>query len=345
MKDGGGSGPHQREAVPEAMREAMPEAMREAMPEAMREAMPEAMREAMPETMREALPEAMPEALPEARREAMRQRLLLRAVWRDAPAASLQGWTRGIAAASGLAAYQANAGALAERALAGAYPTLAALVGPASFAALARHFWQQHAPLHGDLGLWGQALPAFVAASAQLADEPCLADCARLDWALHAATRAADAPPLSPALDLLASTEPRQLRLRLAPGAAVVPSRWPIVTVWQAHRHDHGNDHGNEHGNQDGDQHSADGDRFAAARQAFDEARAETAFVWRDERFVVHAQAIDSADAAFSNACIDGATLAGALDAAGAAFAFDRWLARALSSRWLLAVQPYTRAL
>lgn len=249
-------------------------------------------------------------------REALRQQMLLRALWRDD--AALQGWVRApsrAAASSGVAVYRSNAGALAERALGSAYPTIAALIGADSFAALARHFWHAHPPVRGDVGEWGAALPAFIADSEQLASEQYLADCAQLDWTVHAATRAADASAAwPPALDALATTEPSQLRLQLAPGAAVVESRWPIVAIWQAH-----------HGEQP----------FDSVRAAFAAERAQTALVWRDAGFVIHVEALDnSADAAFTAASIDGRSLAAALDAAGASFSFERWLERALRSRW-----------
>ena len=64
-------------------------------------------------------------------KEALRQQMLLRALWRDD--AALQGWVRG-PSLQGLTAYRSNAGALAERALGSAYPTIAALVGTAVLA-------------------------------------------------------------------------------------------------------------------------------------------------------------------------------------------------------------------
>jgi Putative DNA-binding domain len=253
-------------------------------------------------------------------REALRQQMLLRALWRGD--AALQGWVRAPARASAshsLAVYRSNAGALAERALGTAFPTIAALIGAESFAALARHFWHEWPPVRGDVGEWGEALPAFIADSEQLAGEPYLADSARLDWAVHAAARAADASGTwPPALEALATTEPSQLRLQLSPGAAVVASRWPIVTIWQAH-------HGDEN--------------FDNVRTAFAAERAETALVWRDDGFAIHVEALDnSADAAFTAAVIAGRSLAAALDTAGASFSFERWLERALRSRWLIAL-------
>jgi hypothetical protein len=254
-------------------------------------------------------------------REALRQQMLVRALWRDD--AVLQGWARAPARAStaqGLAAYRANAGALAERALRSAYPTIAALVGDESFAALARHFWHRHPPQDGDVGTWGEALPAFIADSLQLADEPYLADSARLDWALHRASRAADAAnghDLESGLAALAQADLSTVHLQLAPGAAVLASRFPIVSIWQAHQ-----------GRLS----------FDAVRAAFEAARAEHAFVWRDTGFALHVDALSPADAAFTRALLERRSLAIALDAAGADFAFDRWLVRALGARWLVAL-------
>ncbi len=252
-------------------------------------------------------------------REALRQQMLLRALWRND--AALQGWVRAPARASaahGVAAYRGNAGALAERALGSAFPTIAALIGAESFAGLARHFWHEQPPVRGDVGEWGDALPVFIAASDQLAAEPYLTDSARLDWAVHAATRAADVSGgWPPALEALTSTDPALLRMQLAAGASVVESRWPIATVWHAHHRDQ---------------------PFDSVRAAFEAGREETALVWRGDGFVVHVEALDAADASFTAGVACGQSLAAALDAAGADFAFDRWLARALRSRWLMAL-------
>lgn len=137
----------------------------------------------------------------------------------------------------GLAAYQANGHALAERSLLAAYPVVAALVGEDSFAALARDFWHHHPPVRGDLAHWGDALPAFVTSSPQLADVPYLADVARAEWALHRAAGAADALADPASFALLGTTDPEVLTLRLPPGTAVVVSDWPVASLVAAHRH------------------------------------------------------------------------------------------------------------
>ena len=256
-------------------------------------------------------------------REAQRQQLLLRTLWRDAPAEALQGWlrtSRDGASADGLAAYRANAGAMAERALEVAFPTVAALVGAESFGPLARDFWHQHPPLCGDLGEWGADLPDFIAANAALASEPYLADSARLDRLVHLATRAADGPDTTPTLDALGDHAPDALRLELRPGCALLSSRWPVAAIWQAHQ---------QHGD----------DRFTAVRAAFAAAQGDNAFV-RREGFAVRVESLAADSAHFTAAVLRGAPLAVALDAAGDAFAFDQWLVQALQQRWLVAVVP-----
>ena len=254
-------------------------------------------------------------------KEALRQQMLLRALWRDARPAVVEGWLRGDPARKrrGLQAYQANAGALAERALAAAYPTIAQLVGAESFAGLARACWAAEAPLRGDVAEWGGTLPDFVAAAPQLSGEPYLADVARVDWAVHVAERAADQPEAASGLQRLAGDDPSRLRLRLRAGTALVTSPYPVATIWLAHRSD-------------------DADRFAPVRSAFAEGRGENALVrrvgWRAEVAL-----LTPADAAFAAALLAGATLDAALHEAGAGFDFENWLVGALRSGLLTAVQ------
>jgi hypothetical protein len=261
-------------------------------------------------------------------REAQRQQQLLRALWRDGDAADdVLAWLRGAPARQqrGLQAYRVNAAVSAERALAAAYPTVGALIGTESFAALARDLWRQQPPERGDLGEWGAALPAFIADSEALAGEPYLADSARLDWLVHVAFRAANAPDVPPALDALATQAPDALAMRLRPGTAVQASDWPVASIWLAH--------------QPGTDGADDGGRFAAARDALAAGRAECALVWRDGH-EVRVEAIDRAAAAFTAALLGGASLAAALDTAGDGFAFDQWLVRALRQRWIVALHP-----
>jgi len=260
-------------------------------------------------------------------REALRQQMLLRVLWRDAPPAALAGWMPGgDTFVRGLQAYQANAGALAQRALAAAYPTLMQLLGDESFAGLARAFWHRHAPLRGDVACWGAELPGFIQAAEQLAEEAYLSDVARLDWAVHCAHKAADGSAAPQGLELLAQADPAALWLHLQPGTAVVDSAHPVVAIWQAH-----------HAQADGGV-----DRFANVRQALQDQQAEAALVHR-QGFAVRVRALPAADLPFTQALLQGLPLALALDARtepGPAFDFEAWLIAALQGGWLAAASP-----
>jgi hypothetical protein len=260
-----------------------------------------------------------------AQREAQRQQLLLRALRGDAPLAALAGRLRDAPprAERGLLAYRANAGALAERALAAAFPTLAQLLGGESFAALARAFWVAHPPERGDIACWGGALPAFVCGAEQLAGEPYLADSARLDWAVHIAEQAADGGPAVQGLQRLAEADPAALRLRPAEGLALLRSPYPLVSIWLAHR-------------------SPAAGRFDPVRAALATGRGEAALVWR-AGFSVRVAALAEAEARFMQPLLDGRSLADALDQAGDGFDFAGWLAQALRQGWLQAVEPRPR--
>lgn len=254
------------------------------------------------------------------KREAQRQQALMAALWargdeRSLPPNLLHGAER---IQRGLQAYQAHAGASAERALASTFPTVQALVGEDSFAALARAFWHAQPPSRGDLACLGDALPAFIADSEQLADVPYLADVARLDWHVAAAERAADASTEAATLSLLAEVDAAQLQLELLPGTAVLPSAHPVVSVFLAHRPGEGA-----------------ATHRAQAREAIALGRGETALVWRSGwRAVV--QAIGDGETRWVQSLLRGDTLAVALGEAGEGFAFEPWLLQALQNGWLV---------
>lgn len=249
-----------------------------------------------------------PDVALDVAREAQRQQWLLRALHGDSTVTERATWLRGPAflQQQGLRAYQANAAASAEHALAQAYPTVQQLLGHDAFAGLAQAHWHGYPPVCGDLAAWGEALPGFIGSAAQLAAEPYLADMARLDWALHQALRAADDDMPAAGLLLLGSADPEALCLRLRPGHAVLVSDHPLHTLWAAH------------------QSQAPG-RFDDARQALKDARAEAVRVERQSLLAVVTR-IDLATAGFEQGLLQGQTLATALTAADAAFALEHWL-------------------
>lgn len=256
--------------------------------------------------------------------EVERQRLLLRALRREPQAvADLPAWmSPHLPVAQGLATYHGNALAMAERALGSAYPTVAALIGGDAFAALARDLWHADPPQRGDLGEWGSALPAFMGDLRALDGVPYLQDCARLDWAVHVAARAADADRQPALLERMAAADPSTSRWCLSPGSTMVHSEWPVASLWTAHR-------------------SNAADRFEAVRVALRDHRGEAALIVR-EGLAVRVHALEPADAAFTQALLDGWVVAEALDRAEdprpGAFVLDAWLARAWAAQWIVAV-------
>ena len=253
--------------------------------------------------------------------EALRQQMLVRALLREDEAGSLHGWLRGDAAgiARGLEAHASHAGAAAERAHSASFPTVRALLGEASFAALSRAYWKARPPVRGDLFWLGDDLPAFVAASEQLADVAYLADCARLDWLVACAEVAADASFEPDTLALLGAHEPADLALELRPGSALLASRHPVARIRRAHEGD-------------------SGDGFTVAREALDASRGEQVFVWR-RGWRGEVALLAPAEADFMSALLAHRSLAQALDAAEEGFDFAVWLARALEAGWLRAVR------
>ncbi len=253
-------------------------------------------------------------------REAQRQQALLQALWRAAPPQALEAWmAAGTDVRSGTAAYRANAGAHAERALAVAFPTVRQLLGDESFAARARAHRQADAPQRGDLAQWGAGLPAVIAVDAQLSSEPYLADVARLDWAVFEAEQAAN-PAAATGLLQLGRMEPDRLCMRLQSGTALVASAWPVATIWRAHRSDAP-------------------DALAPARVALAARRAETALVRRDG-WRATVRELPPSEARFTAALLRGEPLASALDEAGPDFAFEPWLIAALRDGAVAAVEP-----
>ncbi|MEO6623277.1 MAG: DNA-binding domain-containing protein [Burkholderiaceae bacterium] len=219
----------------------------------------------------------------------------------------------------GMRAYRANGLALAERSLSGCFPVLAQLLGAESFTALAREFWLTRPPSLGDLAQWGDTLPLFLQAKAQLAEEPYLADVARIEWALHVAAAAEDAPAVDMAsFALLASADPATLALRLASGTQVLASAYPAASITNAH---------------------LDGSPSLAEAGAMLRAGAsEQALVWR-AGLRPRVRPCSTGEAALILAMVHGASLLAALEAAPA-LDFQDWLAQAVRSGLVLGSRP-----
>lgn len=134
-------------------------------------------------------------------------------------------------------AYQRNFKAGHFHALADTYRTVAMLLGPALFRQLAGDYIATHPSRCSDLNLYGEDFGDFLAAQPIGRELPYLPDMARLEWALLAAASAADAPVVD--LGALAAVPPErqgELRLVLHPSLMLLPSDYPIASIWHAHR-------------------------------------------------------------------------------------------------------------
>jgi uncharacterized protein (UPF0276 family) len=151
-------------------------------------------------------------------------------------AAALQ-QVRGDAAAERLGIYRGNLTAGWEKALSAAYPVILQLLGADFFAGLARAYGKQWPSQDPDLNLFGEHFAQFLAGFEHVAAYPYLPGMAQLEWSLHRACYAPDAPALDAAG--LAGMSPERVEaayLRLHPAAALHRCDWAVAPLWLAHR-------------------------------------------------------------------------------------------------------------
>jgi hypothetical protein len=112
------------------------------------------------------------------------------------------------AALERLAVYRGNVVGACTKALAGAYPIVAKIVGESFFEGMAREYLRRFPSTSGDLNEFGDSLAQFVAHFAHTQDLPYLPDVARMEWLL-------------------------------APACALLTSRWPLARIWEVHQDDY----------------------------------------------------------------------------------------------------------
>jgi uncharacterized protein len=135
------------------------------------------------------------------------------------------------------ALYRGNLTASWSKTLASAYPVLVALVGEEFFDGLARAYGKAYPSQSGDLNRFGERFAEFLADFRHVADYPYFPDVARLEWSVHRAHYADDAPPFD--ATQLTGLTPEQLdhaRLQFHPACALIESRWAAAEIWHAHQ-------------------------------------------------------------------------------------------------------------
>ena len=129
------------------------------------------------------------------------------------------------AALERLSVYRGNVVGACTKALAGAYPIVAKIVGESFFEGLAREYLRRFPSASGDLNEYGAKLAQFVARFEHTRDLPYLRDVARMEWLVHRAYYAAD-EPVGPGL-------------QVAPACALLASPWPLARIWEVHQDDY----------------------------------------------------------------------------------------------------------
>jgi len=135
----------------------------------------------------------------------------------------------------------AGIGAFLVRALAARYPVVRRLIGDDSFLDAARRFVAKQPPRLPIVQHFGETFPHYLRSLGEAASFDYVADIAELEAARARAYHSADAPTLDArALSFLSMARFNECGLIFHPSLALVASRFPIVTIWQANQTDAG---------------------------------------------------------------------------------------------------------
>jgi Putative DNA-binding domain len=120
-------------------------------------------------------------------------------------------------------------------ALESAFPAVQRLVGADFFKAAAKTYIKAQPPRSPVLLLYGESFGDFLDGFAPAAQVPYLGDVARLEWARLKAYHAADVAPLAiTGLQQVPQDLLGGLRFGLQPSLTLLPSRFPLVSLWAA---------------------------------------------------------------------------------------------------------------
>lgn len=131
----------------------------------------------------------------------------------------------GLSARQRLNVYYHHTRIVQNEALGSIYPAVRRLVGAEFFANMAGLYGERHPLCHGDLGTFGEHLPAFIKGFEPLASLTYLPDVARLEWACHESLHSAHGDGSTARLP--------EKRLRLAPHVRLLRSPFPVAAIWE----------------------------------------------------------------------------------------------------------------
>ncbi|MDO8345902.1 MAG: putative DNA-binding domain-containing protein [Cellvibrio sp.] len=137
----------------------------------------------------------------------------------------------------GIAVYQRNRWAQAERALAISFPTLAKLLGE-GFGRLSREFLLVCPNQFSDWGEWGEAFPDFIAAQVSTSHLAYLPETALLDWYIHIAGRAKNVELVTESISLLSELNPADVGAKFNTHIRFIWTHYPAFEIWKMHQAD-----------------------------------------------------------------------------------------------------------
>jgi len=116
------------------------------------------------------------------------------------------------------------------------FPVTVQLVHERFFNWVVQEFIRNHPPEEARLSSYGAKLPAYLASLPACRSVPYVAEVARLEWAICTALHGEEQDSCSiEALSRLGNAV-GNARLVLQPTVQLVPSRWPIIDIWNAHQ-------------------------------------------------------------------------------------------------------------
>jgi hypothetical protein len=117
------------------------------------------------------------------------------------------------------------------------FPVVCRLVDKRFFGYAAHEFVRAHPPTAPCLHEYGEHFADFLAEFPPCRGLVYLPDVARLEWLIHRAAYAAEAPTLAPeALRGLQASDASSLTFEFHPAVAYIDSPWPIDRIWLANR-------------------------------------------------------------------------------------------------------------
>jgi hypothetical protein len=158
-------------------------------------------------------------------------------VFDDAPIPETVRSASGPAHASRFGVYRNSVAAGLINAIAARYPVSRRLLWDDAFNRAAHLYVMTEPPRSPVLHEYGEGFPQFLRNLGQAASADYLADVAELESARVRAYHAADAEPLP--MEAFAALPPDSLaefRLKLHPSVALIGSRFPVVSIWEANQ-------------------------------------------------------------------------------------------------------------